>query len=86
LRRKKDQIVEIKKIEVEIEEIEGCFPAKIIMRGNSYYLRLDPDFIRFWELRAGDEILVTVTRVKREFREYEKNAASSPHVQGFAAY
>jgi len=66
LKRRKDQIVEIKRIEVEIEEIQGCFPAPIIVRGNSYYIRLDPDFVRFWELQQGDEILVTVTKAKRE--------------------
>jgi hypothetical protein len=29
LRRRKGQIVEIKRIDVEIEEIQGCFPAPI---------------------------------------------------------
>lgn len=66
--RKEGQITEISKIEVEIEEIQGCFPAPIITRGNSYYIRLDPDFIRFWELQAGDEILITVTKAKREIK------------------
>ena len=66
MKRNKDQIVEIKKIEVELEEIEACFPAPIIMRGSSYYARLDPRFIRFYDLMAGDEILITVTKSKRE--------------------
>jgi len=66
--RKKGQIVEIKRIEVEIEEIQGCFPAPIIARGNSFYVKLDPDFIRFWELQAGDEILITVSQAKREIK------------------
>ena len=65
---KKGQIVEIKRIEVEIEEIEGCFPAPIVPRGSSYYVRLDPDFIRFWELQKGDELLISVTKVKRVTR------------------
>ena len=60
--------VEVKRIEVEIEAIEGCFPAPIRVMGNSYYLRLDQDFIRFWELMAGDELLITATRVKRVTR------------------
>ena len=67
-KRRKGQIVEIKRIEVEIEEIHSCFPAPIIMRGSSYYCRLDPNFIRFWELMPRDEILITVTKAKREKR------------------
>jgi hypothetical protein len=69
LKRKKDQIVEIKRIEVEIKDIQGCFPAQIIARGSSFYVRLDPSFIRFYELLPGDEILVTITEAKREKRE-----------------
>ena len=65
---KERQIVEIKEIEVKIEMIQACFPAPIRMFGNSYYCRLDPNFIRFWELQARDEILITVTKVKREIR------------------
>jgi hypothetical protein len=42
------------------------------MIGNSYYCRLDPSFIRFWELGSGDEILITVTKAKRETKEYER--------------
>ena len=74
MRRKKGQIVEIKRIGVEIEEIRGCFPAPIIARGNSFYVKLDPDFIHFWELKQGDELLVTVTQVKREIRHEEKGS------------
>jgi hypothetical protein len=69
LKRKKGQIVEIKRIEVEIKDIQGCFPAQIIARGSSYYIRIDPSFIRFYELQPGDEILVTITEAKREKRE-----------------
>ncbi len=66
MRRKKDQIVKIKQIEVEIKDIQGCFPAPIVARGNSFYIRLDTDFVKFWELQQGDEILVTTTKAKRE--------------------
>ena len=38
------------------------------MRGNSYYIRLDSNFIRFYELMSGDMILVTVTKAKREIK------------------
>jgi hypothetical protein len=70
--RNKGQIVEFKRIEVEIEEIQACFPSPIIMRGNSYYIRLDSNFIRFYELMSGDMILVTVTKAKREIRREEE--------------
>jgi len=69
LTRKKDQIVEIKRVEVEIKDIQGCFPAQIIARGNSYYIRLDPSFMKFYELQPGDEILVTVSKAKRETKK-----------------
>jgi len=72
LKRKKDQIVEIKRIEVEIKDIQGCFPAQIIARGSSFYVRLDPSFIRFYELQPGDEILVSITKAKRETKEKTK--------------
>lgn len=72
MKKKVGQIAEISKIEIQIEEITGSFPAPIIVRGNSYYIRLDLDFIRFWELKPGDEILVTVTKAKRETRTYEE--------------
>lgn len=51
---------------VGIDELQACFPALVIMCGNSYYVRLDPSFVRFWELEAGDEILITLTKAKRE--------------------
>jgi hypothetical protein len=63
--RKKSQIVEVKRIRVEIEEIQGCFPAPIVARGDSFYIRLDPRFVKFWELQRGDELLMTVSQVKR---------------------
>ena len=69
LMRKKVQITEISKIEVQIEEVQGCFPSPIIARGNSYYIRLDPSFIKFYELQPGDEILVTVSKAKRETKK-----------------
>ena len=65
-KEKKGQIVEIKRIEVEIEEIQGCFPAPLVQRGDSFYIRLDPRFIKFWELKKGDELLINVTQIKRE--------------------
>lgn len=60
--------VEIKKIEVETQDVQACFPGQIIQRGQSNYVRLDQNFMRFWELMAGDELLITVTRVKREIK------------------
>ena len=62
------QIVEIKTIEVEMEDIQACFPAPIRLFGNSYYVKLNPAFMRFYELIPGDEILITVTKAKREIR------------------
>ena len=63
--RKRNPALILKQIEVAIEDVEGCFPGPIIARGNSYYLRLDASFMRFWALKTGDEILVQVSKVKR---------------------
>ena len=63
--RKNNPNIHIEKIKLDIKNIKGSFPGQIITRGNSFYIRLDAEFIRFWELEAGDEILVTVTNVKR---------------------
>lgn len=57
--------VDVKKIEIELEDVQGCFSGPIVHRGNSDYIRLDPNFMRFWELMAGDELLITVSKVKR---------------------
>ena len=63
--RKPNPKVKLEKIEVATEDIQPGFPGPIITRGNSYYVRLDANFIRFWELMAGDELLISVTKVKR---------------------
>jgi len=70
LKKKDGQIVTIKEIEVQFENVQATFPAAISLRGNSYYVRLDPHFIRFYELQPGDQILVTVTKAKREIKRY----------------
>jgi len=51
---------------VQIEDIQACFPGTVMMRGSSYYVRLDPDFVRFWEIKPDDELLMSVTKLKRE--------------------
>lgn len=77
MKRKKDQIVKISQIEVEMKDIQGCFPAQIIARGNSFYVRLDPSLISFYELQQGDEILVTVTKAKRERQETSESTVTA---------
>ncbi len=63
--RKANPKIEIEKIEIASEDVEGCFSGPIVARGNSYYVQLNANFIRFWELMAGDELLVSVSKVKR---------------------
>ena len=63
--KKPNPKVKIEQIEVALDDIQGCFPGPIITRGNSHYVRLDANFIRFWELMAGDELLISVSKVKR---------------------
>jgi len=77
LKRKERQISEISKLEIQIWDIESSFPSPIIARGNSYYVRLDPHFIKFYELQPGDEILVTITKAKRENKRYERDGKES---------
>jgi len=45
--------------------------AVILAVPHEPYLRLDPDFIRFYEFMPGDETLITVTKAKREIRRKE---------------
>lgn len=63
--RKSNPKTEIQKIKIAAEDAQACFSGPIVARGNSYYVRLDANFIRFWELMAGDELLISVTKVKR---------------------
>lgn len=57
--------VEIAKIEVELEDVTGTFQCPIIQYGKSNYVRLDQDWMRFFELMAGDVVEVNLTRIKR---------------------
>ena len=47
------------------EPISGEFAGKIIARSNSFYLRLDPRWIKFWDLELGDWIQIRATTVRR---------------------
>ena len=57
--------VEIKPTSIFLEDQESCFPATIIKRENSFYLRLDLEIIRFWELEPGDTVLTELVKEKR---------------------
>ena len=69
--RKSNPKVKLEKIEIATEDVQACFSGPIITRGNSYYVRLDANFVRFWELMAGDELLISVSKVKRVRAERE---------------
>lgn len=49
----------------EIEAISAEFPALLTTRGNSFYLKLNPGVVRFWDLKPGDQLNVCINRVKR---------------------
>ena len=65
--------VEIKSLSIFLEDVDSCFPAVIIKRGNSFYLRLDPEIIRFWQLQKGDVVLTKLVKVKRIKVEKNEN-------------
>ena len=62
---KKNLEIEISKVSIFLEDVESCFPATIIKRGQSFYLRLDREIIRFWQLEPGDVLLTKIIKVKR---------------------
>lgn len=68
--RKRFPKVTIESVGVELQDVQGCFPGSIVARGTSYYVRLDPNFMRFWELMAGDEILINVSKIKRVTKSF----------------
>ena len=62
----KDEIVEIKKIGVDLGDILAIFPAPITKQGGSYYLKMNPGTMRFYNLKVGDQVLVMLSKVKRK--------------------
>jgi len=63
--------VDVKQIKVEIEPVPYMFSAQIVARGNSHYVRLDPNLLNFYELKAGDELLLKTIKAKRETQKEE---------------
>ena len=57
--------IETASFEVSTAKVKGLFAGTIRAEGNSFYLKLDPSFMRFWNLLAGDELLVSVLKAKR---------------------
>ena len=63
---KGDEIVEFKKIRAELGDILAIFPAPITQQGGSYYLKMNPGTMRFYNLKVGDQVLVMLSKVKRK--------------------
>ena len=50
------------------EDVDLSFAAKLVNRGNQYYVSMHYRDIRFWDLAAGDEVLVKIVKVRRAKR------------------
>ena len=55
-----------------MEDITGEFPCNLVSMGNSWYLRLKPAFIRFWDLKPGDILQIRMVKVKRKIVDEEE--------------
>jgi len=47
-----------------IQPISYETAGTIIQRGNSFYFRLDPDFIKYHELKPGDRVKLRAVSVR----------------------
>jgi len=56
-------------ISVGLQDIEASYPAKIVSWGSGNYARVPESVLNFWGLIPGDEVLVTLSKVKRVKRE-----------------
>ncbi len=63
---KEGEIVDINKIKVELGDILAIFPAPITQQGGSFYIKMNPGTIRFYNLEVGDQVLVMLSKVKRK--------------------
>lgn len=71
---RKDRFAKIEVTEIEVVPMNCTTPAPIVMIGNSFYFRIDPKIIRYYDLMNRDMLKVCIIeaqRVKSERRMEE---------------
>jgi hypothetical protein len=58
--------VSVSQIPVELEDVQIAFAARVVFNGHTYRLSLPMKEVRFWGIETGDELLVSITKLKRE--------------------
>lgn len=48
-----------------LQDIAVEMAVRIAAHGGRFYLSIRPRDVDFWELKAGDEVLMTLSKVKR---------------------
>jgi hypothetical protein len=61
--------VAVTQIPVLLKDIQIAFAGRVVFTGNSYRISLPMKEVRFWGIEAGDELLVSISKLKREPRE-----------------
>lgn len=54
-----------KRIHGPIEAINYLFVSEITPRGGSFYVRLDPDLLRWYNLKVGDQLKLHALELRR---------------------
>ena len=60
--------VAVIQIPVLLKDIQIAFAGRVVFTGNSYRISLPMKEVRFWGIETGDELLVTITKLKHEPR------------------
>ncbi len=58
--------VKVTQIPIELKDIQISFAGRVVFSGNGYRINLPMKEVRFWGIETGDELLVTITKLKRE--------------------
>ncbi len=61
--------VRVTQIPIELKDIQISFAGRVVFSGNGYRINLPMKEVRFWGIESGDELLVSITKLKREPRE-----------------
>ena len=54
-----------RKAEFELEDIKVASAVRVVAHGNRFYLSVRPRDMDFWGVKAGDEVLMELTKLKR---------------------
>ncbi len=65
MKHRKDRFEKMEVIRGERIPMQAIFPAPVVMRGHSYYVRLPPEVLHYYELENKDVVLVSLLEAQR---------------------